>query len=313
MKIALLFPGQGSQYLGMGQEFMESSAECRHLMEIGEEVSGVPLGEICSNGPMEKLTQAEHLQPAITVINLMCWHMLQKELNTAEVSVVAGHSLGEYSALHAAAVISAEDTIKLTAKRGALMGREGRIRPGGMRAVLGLTIDKVEAHLETSGVAESVTAANYNTPEQIVVSGDIDGLDLVCRAMEESGGKVIPLNVSIANHSPLVAGAVSDFADFMENIPFSRPKIPVYFNLTATGEKDVVVIKTIMANQIVSRVRWLETIQRMLDNGVDTFIEVGPKTVLKGLLRKIVPREKQVTALQFDTPEGLERCLEQLR
>ncbi len=312
MKIAILFPGQGSQYLGMGQEFMESSDECRRLMEIGEQASGVPLGEICSNGPMEELTRAEHLQPAITVINLMCWHMLKRELNSTAVSVVAGHSLGEYSALHAADVISAEDTIKLTAKRGALMGREGRIRPGGMRAVLGLTIDQVEAHLEKSGVAANVTAANYNTPEQIVVSGDIEGLDLVCQAMEKAGAKVIPLNVSIANHSPLVAGAVSDFAAFMEKIPFSRPKTPVHFNLTAAEENDVAVIKAIMANQIVSRVRWFESIRRMLDNEVDTFIEVGPKTVLKGLLRKIVPREKQVTTLQFDTPEGLEKCLEKI-
>lgn len=312
MKIAILFPGQGSQYLGMGQGFMESSTTCKEIMKIAEHVSGAPLGELCQDGPMEDLTRAVYLQPAITAINLMCWHELQKRIDHHEISCFAGHSLGEYSALHGAGVVSKEDTLKLAAKRGELMGREGQINPGGMRAILGLNIEQVERLIETAQNGEIVTAANYNTPEQIVISGNQQGLDRVGDLAEHQGAKVIPLNVSIANHSPLVAGAIPEFTDFLDEINFSIPQKPVIFNITAAVENSPESIREIMAKQIVSRVRWYETITRMLDEGVDTFIEVGPKTVLKGMMRKIVPKNMNVRTLQFDSPETLEKCVSQL-
>jgi len=313
MKIAVLFPGQGSQYLGMGQEFVKTDTECGALWAMAEAACELNLGGLCSDGPMEELTRATNLQPAITITNLICWQAFKNALGgDLAVSCFAGHSLGEYSALCAAGVIGAEDTMKLVRKRGSLMEREGTKNPGGMRAVLGLdiaTIDEIIANYKGTG---AVTTANHNTPEQIVISGSFDALDAVGKVANERGGKVIPLNVSVANHSPLVADAVEDFASFMAEIEFKSPQIPVYFNVSAANERNVDSIKEMMANQIASRVRWCEIIQAMLAEGVDTFIEVGPKTVLKGMMRKIVPKGTKVTSLQFDTPASLSQCVEMI-
>ncbi|MFN2353896.1 MAG: ACP S-malonyltransferase [Desulfopila sp.] len=312
MTIAILFPGQGSQFLGMGQECMDASAQCREIMDITEDVCNAPMARLCKDGPMEELTKAKYLQPAVTAVNLMCWTMLKERGDLEKIQFFAGHSLGEYTALHGAGVVSLEDTIRLVARRGALMGREGEKHPGGMRAVLGLQMEQVEKHIAACGSAATVSAANHNTLEQIVISGDIAGLDRVSGAIEQEGGKVIALNVAIANHSPLVAGAVAEFSDFMAPMEFVPPKKKVVFNITAQEEDDVAAIKEIMARQIISRVRWYESISSMIDGGVDTFIEAGPKTVLKGLMRKIAPRGAAITSLQFDSPSGLEKCLDTL-
>lgn len=313
MKIAVLFPGQGSQYLGMAQDFIKEKNGCSTLMQMAENACGLELQKLCDEGPMEELTRGSNLQPAITAANLVCWQAFCEEAGEQyEIHSFAGHSLGEYSALFAAGVLSAEDTVKLVSKRGVLMEREGEKNPGGMRAVLGLEIDKVEEILQGYTGDGVVNAANHNTPQQIVVSGSMDALDWASELVDKEGGKVIALNVSVANHSPLVADAVPDFTDFMDDIEFKTPKTPVYFNVTGAKESDPSKIKEIMANQIASKVRWYEIICRMLDEGVDTFIEVGPKTVLKGMMRKIVPKGTKVTSLQFDNPASLEKSLEKL-
>lgn len=313
MKIAVLFPGQGSQYLGMGQEFIDNSAECAALMTMAEAVCDLNLSKIIADGPMEELTRVAVLQPAVTITNLICWQAFtQAAGKDARISCFAGHSLGEYSALYGAGVLSAEDTMRLVSKRGALMEREGIKNPGGMRAVLGLTIDQVEESIDGYQGDGVVTAANHNCPQQIVISGSLEALDAVGRDAAEKGGKVIPLNVSVANHSPLVANAVPDFTQFMQDIVFNRPQIPVYSNVSAAPESAPDTIKDMMANQIASRVRWCEIIEAMLAEGVDTFIEVGPKAVLKGMIKKIVPKGTKVTAVQFDTPESLSKCLDQI-
>jgi [acyl-carrier-protein] S-malonyltransferase len=192
------------------------------------------------------------------------------------------------------------------------MEREGINNPGGMRAVIGLTIDVVEDLINNYQGDGVITAANHNCPQQIVISGTVEALDAVGSRAEEQGGKVIPLNVSVANHSPLVANAVPDFTDFMQDIDFRPPQVPVYFNVSAARENVPATMKKMMANQIASRVRWCEIIESMLGEGVDTFIEVGPKTVLKGMMRKIVPKGIKVTSLQFDTPASLTACLEKI-
>lgn len=314
MTIAVLFPGQGSQFLGMGQEFIKEDSECAALMTMAEEVCQHKLGSLCAEGPMEELTRAAILQPAITVTNLICWQKFKKEFdNLGAVRCCAGHSLGEYSALCAAGVISPEDTLRLVSMRGALMEREGKKNPGGMRAVIGLNIEGINEILAAYTGGGVVVAANHNTPEQIVLSGSMEGLDGVSKIIEESSGKVVPLNVSVANHSPLVADAVPDFARFMADIEFRQPQIPVYFNVSADKQTEPVKMKEMMANQIASKVRWCETIEAMLAEGVDTFVEIGPKSVLKGLVKKIVPKGTKVAALQFDSPASLAKCLEELK
>ncbi len=312
MKTAILFPGQGSQYLGMGRAFVEADSDCAKLLDLAEEVCELPLATLINDGPMEALTQNSNLQPAITVTNLICWQAIQKALGGLAISCFAGHSLGEYSALYAAGALSAEDTLRVVAKRGMLMEREGSANPGGMRAVVGLSIVDIEEILSGYKGPGVVTAANHNTPEQIVLSGDMIGLDGVTPLAEEKGARVIPLNVSVANHSPLVANAVPEFAEFLSTIDFSVPKTPVYFNVSAEQSVDQTHIKEMMGKQIVSRVRWCEIITSMLNDGVDTFIEVGPKTVLKGMMRKIKPKNMDIVTLQVDTPESLAACIEKL-
>ena len=313
MKAALLFPGQGSQYIGMGKEFVEKDQACAGIMELAESVCKYSLREIIFNGPMEELTRSAVLQPAITVTNLICFEALKKRLPAhVQLSSYAGHSLGEYSALCAAKVLSIEDAIKLVERRGFLMEREGKKNPGGMRAVIGLRIDQVEEIVGKYSGVGVVTVANYNTEQQIVISGTMDALDYVSKRVEDVGGKAITLNVSVANHSPLVADAVPDFKSFLAEVSFSSPELPVYFNVSAEREADTAIIKEMMAKQIASRVRWFEIIRSMLEDGVDTFIEVGPKNVLKGMMRKIVPKGTKVTSLQFDSPQSLDACLEKL-
>jgi [acyl-carrier-protein] S-malonyltransferase len=209
--------------------------------------------------------------------------------------------------------MSAADTMRLVSKRGALMEREGKIHPGGMRAVLGLDINAIEELVGNYRGPGAVTAANHNTPLQIVISGSMDALDEIGRSAEAQGAKVIALNVSVANHSPLVADAVPDFAEFMADIEFKPPQTPVYFNVSGAPETDTKNIKKMMASQIASQVRWYGIIEAMLAEGVDTFIEVGPKSVLTGMMRKIVPKGTKVTTLQFDTPASLAECIEKIR
>jgi [acyl-carrier-protein] S-malonyltransferase len=313
MKIAVLFPGQGSQYLGMGREFIEADSDCSAIMEQAEAVCDFPLRQLCIEGPMEELTRAIHLQPAITVTNLICWQALQNAWRGKfAATCFAGHSLGEYSALCGAGVLTVQDTMRLVARRGMLMEREGQKHPGAMRAVLGLNVADIEGIITQCAGAGVATVANYNTEQQIVISGEVAALDAIGVIAAERGAKIIPLAVSVANHSPLVADAVPDFAAFMAEVEFERPQIPVYFNVLAATEEDPAMIREIMARQIASRVRWFELIQAMIGQGVDTFIEVGPKAVLKGMIRKIAPKGCAYQALQLDTPDTLAQCLEQI-
>ncbi|WP_319547433.1 ACP S-malonyltransferase [Desulfogranum marinum] len=309
-KTAIFFPGQGSQYIGMGQQFLEQDQDAADLFRLGGEISGFPLKELCLDGPLEELTRVLHLQPALTVINLICWQQLLKMLPGFKPDYLAGHSLGEYSALHAAGVLSAADTLSLVTKRGELMEREGAANPGGMRAVLGLSRDTVEALLTNSTGPGVAVIANHNTPAQVVISGDAQGLDTVSALCQEEGGKVIPLQVSVANHSPLVAGAVADFANFMETVYFQSPSIPVFFNVTAESIEQPEDIRSVMARQIASPVRWVEIVDKMVADGVEVFVELGPKNVLTGMMRKILPRKSGVTCLQADTPERLQKVVD---
>jgi len=308
--IAVLFPGQGSQFIGMGREFLESEKEARELMDTAETISSAPLRKLCLEGPMEDLTRAVYLQPALTAVNLICWQAVERAGIQAD--YFAGHSLGEYSALNAADVIKTEDTLRLVSERGRLSDREGTRNPGGMQAILGLPLETVEELLQELSSNAIVTVANHNTELQVVISGEKAVLHEVEELVVARGGRAITLNVSIANHSPLIAGAVPDFEEVLNNTEFSSPNIPIIFNVTATEETEPDIIRSIMARQIVSRVRWFETINALLAKNVRVFIEVGPKTVLSGLLKKIIPKELGCWRFHIDNPESLEKCRKEL-
>ncbi len=310
-KTAILFPGQGSQYLGMGKVFTEADSDAAALLDMAESISNMPLRRLCFDGPLEDLTRVLHLQPALTAVNLICWQQFRKVLPNLTPAWVGGHSLGEYSALHAAEVLPAEDTITLVTKRGELMERENAAHPGGMQAVLGLTIEEVENLLAQYNGPGIVVVANHNSPQQIIISGDQEGLEGFAEACKTAGAKrVKPLKVAGANHSPLVAGAVPDFAAFMEQMSFQSPKIPLLFNVTAAQETEPTAIRAIMARQIASRVRWQESICQMIDAGTEVFLELGPSSVLTGMMKKILPAGSNAVYLQADSPESLEKAAE---
>uniref|UniRef100_UPI0040563C79 ACP S-malonyltransferase n=1 Tax=Candidatus Electronema sp. TaxID=2698783 RepID=UPI0040563C79 len=308
-KTAILFPGQGSQYLGMGKAFIETDPDAAAMMDTAERVSGFPLRQLCFDGPLEELTRVLHLQPALTAVNLICWQQLQKMLPGFCPAWAVGHSLGEYSALHAAGVLSAEDTIALVTKRGEFMERENAANPGGMQAVLGLSIERVERLLAEYTGAGMVVVANHNSQQQIIISGDAEGLEGFSEVCKAAGAKkIVPLKVAGANHSPLVAGAVPDFAACMEKIRFNPPNVPILFNVTAAPENDPAAIRTIMARQIASRVRWHESVCQMIADGVKVFLELGPGSVLTGMMKKILPTGSTAVCVQADSLESLAKA-----
>ncbi len=300
MRIAVLFPGQGAQYIGMGGAFLDRYEWARAIFAQAEEASGLPLTRLCLEGPLAELTRTLHLQPAITAVNLVCWRALQ-EAGLA-VDVVAGHSLGEYAALVAAGVLSTGDCLRLVSERGRLMEREGQAHPGAMSAVLGLEIAAVEA---LCGQVEEgvVTVANHNTPSQVVISGDKAAVAAAGRLAKQAGAKVVPLRVSGPWHSPLVAGAIEDFSAFMAGIAFAAPRIAFAANVSGRLEDDPETIRGLLARQIAARVRWVEILEELWRRGVRTFIEAGPKTVLSGLAKKTLPADPELRILHVEEPE----------
>jgi [acyl-carrier-protein] S-malonyltransferase len=307
-KTAVIFPGQGSQFVGMGQAFLETSEQAGKLMKLAEEISGMPLGTLCLEGPMEDLTRTVHLQPGMTVLNMIIWDALQEA--GLKPDFYAGHSLGEYSALYASGVLSAEDTLKLVTERGRLMEREAGKNPGSMTAVLKLPIEDVQKAVEAGRAVGEVTIANYNTEMQIVISGEKEAVEAAGTAASEMGGRAIALPVSGAWHSQLVAGAVPDFEKVMAATTFNSPSGTMLFNVTGKAENDPAEIRRIMARQIASMVRWYELIMAMYADGVTTFIEVGPKKVLTGMMKKLLPKGHGCTCVQVEDPEGIAACLE---
>lgn len=281
---ALLFPGQGSQKTGMGKNHYDESTEFRGLLDEADQLLGYSLSELMFNGPSDKLVQTRYTQPAIFVHS----YALFKILNMTP-DITAGHSLGEFTALAAANVLSFSDALFLVAKRGEYMQNAGEITPGTMAAIIGLEDQAVEEICETAAktVNRPVVPANYNSPGQLVISGDVDGVKKAVELAKQQGCRLARLlPVSGAFHSPLMQPAFEALKDILEGLEFRDADFPVYSNVSATPTRDAQEIKEQLLKQLISPVRWTQTLINMKQDGAVEFVEVGPGNVLQGLTKR---------------------------
>lgn len=285
--VGLLFPGQGSQFVGMGHDLFEAHDEARRTFEEADDILGFRLSRLCFEGPESELTLTHNAQPAILTHSIAVHRCAGDAFGP--IAMAAGHSLGEFSAYVAAGAIGFADGLRTVRRRGELMLKGGEARPGTMAAVLGLDDEAIEAACARASTRDEVCVpANFNSPGQIVISGDVAAVD---RAMEEAKAagarRAIRLNVSGAFHSPLMEVAEAGLAEQLTSIPFSAPAFPVVSNVTATPVSAVAEALELLRHQLTSPVRWTATIRTMRDHGVARFIELGPGNVLTGLLRRI--------------------------
>ncbi|RLC19287.1 MAG: [acyl-carrier-protein] S-malonyltransferase [Deltaproteobacteria bacterium] len=288
-KIAFLFPGQGSQIVGMGSDFYSEYSSVRELFDMAEETVKLNLSRICFQGPMETLTETVNLQPAMTVVNLSILEAIQQAGLKAHMT--AGHSLGEYSALAAAQAVSRENVLRMVMKRGALMHREALRSKGAMHAIVGLDIEDIKAIIPQARVHGIVSVANHNMQQQVVITGTPEAVEAASELARSQGARAVPLRVSGAWHSELIRGAETDFREHLQTIPFSKPAIPVIHNVTADFIDDPDAVRETMVRQLCSPVRWYDTMCKLMDEKVEIFVEIGPGKVLNGLLRKTIPAD----------------------
>lgn len=284
MSTAYLFPGQGSQSVGMGQAHYDQNEEFASYVDRANEVLGFDLKQIMFKGPEEKLKQTEYTQPAIFLHSVALFNTLD-----ANPDMVAGHSLGEFSALVACGAVKFEDALKIVRLRGELMQQAGEKNPGTMAAVIGMADDVVERICKqaTDEVGTEVIAANYNCPGQLVISGDVDAVEKAVELLKEEGcrlAKMLP--VSGAFHSSLMQPAYDGLKEGLESLDISEPNCPIYSNYTAEPTTDPEEIRSNVLNQLLNPVRWTQTLQNMNANGANSFVEVGPGNVLQGLVKR---------------------------
>ena len=306
-KIAFVFPGQGSQSVGMGKDLYENFDSAKNVFDTADEVLGKSITTICFEGPEDALKQTVNTQPSIVTMSIASLEALKSELDITPFAT-AGHSLGEYCAMYASGVMSLETTLKAIQKRADLMGAT---KGGAMAAILNAPEGSLEKALEEASSVGYVDVANYNSPAQVVITGDETAVAKAGELLSAAGARrVVPLAVSGAFHSKFMENAGNEFAGFVSDLALSDAQIPVYTNVDAQATTSSEDFRAKMPKQIYSSVYWTQTIENMVSEGVDTIIEIGPGKVLGGLIKKINPEVKTFNI--FDK-ESLENTVNTLK
>lgn len=287
---ALIFPGQGSQQVGMGKDFAQTYPIAKEIFQQADDLLGVSLSQLMFDGDAETLNQTYNTQAALYVCSAAILQVFRSEYPQITPIAYAGHSLGEFTALYAAGALTFEDGLRLVRERGRLMGLAGEKHPGAMAALLGLATDVVREICQTASeqIGAPVVLANDNCPGQVVISGDTAAIDAALQLAQEHGAKkAIKLAVSVAAHSPLMQPAADDFRSALDATTFTTPHTPIYANATAQPIRDIQAIRAALNHQLTHPVRWTESVQAMLIAGVTQFIEIGSGDVLTGLIKRI--------------------------
>ncbi len=303
--VSLIFPGQGSQYVGMGSSLNSGVRSSATVFRMADEILGFSISDICFNGPPEKLNATEYCQPAVFTVGYACWAALKEYYPDVKVSMFAGHSLGEFTALASAGSLSFADALALVRKRGLIMAEAGKNIKGTMYAVLGMKKEELGEICERSGVC----LANINCPGQTVISGKMEDINNVLPLLASRGGKAIPLKVGGAFHSRYMKEGAGKFAGELERVDFKPPAAPVLSNVNAGFHGPPGDIRKALAEQLYSPVLWEDSVLRMVYEGADTFIEAGPGGVLTKLVLRTCP---DVRAGLIEDRESLEQTVELL-
>jgi [acyl-carrier-protein] S-malonyltransferase len=283
---AFIFPGQGSQYVGMGKEFFENFREARDVFQEADDVLHLPISSLCFQGPEEALKLTENTQPAVLTVSIAVLRVLQAEKGVVP-HLAAGHSLGEYSALVVSGALAFADAVQTVRLRGRFMQEAVPVGEGAMAAILGMERGQVEKLCEEAAQGEVLTPANFNCPGQVVIAGHAKAIERAIERVKQEGKKALPLPVSAPFHSPLMKPAGERLEKVLETIPIQDLKIPVVTNVEATINQSKERVKELLVTQVWSPVRWEESMQKITGDGIEQTLEIGPGRVLSGLMKRI--------------------------